>query len=601
MFNVPRYQREYTWAKRDWENLFDDISDNDKGYFLGSIIVIDHGYNAEKGVTQCELIDGQQRLTTVSLLLAALYDQLSKHKDDAEEDEDEVNVELINLKNRLIMKKSKGQTRVVPQVQGQNLQDYRALMGERVSNQIKDKRPKYAGNRKIYKAYAYFESRLEAMVEAPERTHPNNAYEAFSNFLDKVLSAVIVQISVSNASEAYTLFESLNNRGQALSAVDLIKNTLLSSFKDATEEDLDDHFNQWQRMLSLLGEDYKTQERFFRQAYAAFRREVNKPFITGTAQYPLGAVATRSNLLHIYEKQIKNDAAGMLDWLLKNAEEYTKIALVDTDGISGDLEESLMNLSRIQGVPSYVLLLHLMRRADSLSLTDQHLVQVNDLLVKFFVRRNLTDAPPTRDLTRIFINIVEGIEDEKKTGDDLVQFVRAKLLAVSADDNRFAEMLAGPLYESNPDTARFILTSLATPSVTKEMKGLWERVPSGTYVWTIEHVLPQGKNLPDAWVTMIAGGDKALAAQIQNDHVHELGNLTLTGYNSTLSNLSFQEKKLRKDKDGNSVGYLNGLNINSDIASRNDWDEAAITARTAKLVKEVIQLFTLSRLGEGLQ
>ncbi len=92
---------------------------------------------------------------------------------------------------------------------------------------------------------------------------------------------------------------------------------------------------------------------------------------------------------------------------------------------------------------------------------------------------------------------------------------------------------------------------------------------------------------------MIAGGDKALAAQIQNDHVHELGNLTLTGYNSTLSNLSFQEKKLRKDKDGNSVGYLNGLNINSDIASRNDWDEAAITARTAKLVKEVIQLFTL--------
>ena len=50
MFNVPRYQREYTWAKRDWENLFDDISDNDKGYFLGSIIVIDHGYNAEKGL-----------------------------------------------------------------------------------------------------------------------------------------------------------------------------------------------------------------------------------------------------------------------------------------------------------------------------------------------------------------------------------------------------------------------------------------------------------------------------------------------------------------------------------------------------------------------
>ncbi|WP_165443536.1 DUF1524 domain-containing protein [Olsenella sp. Marseille-P4559] len=99
---------------------------------------------------------------------------------------------------------------------------------------------------------------------------------------------------------------------------------------------------------------------------------------------------------------------------------------------------------------------------------------------------------------------------------------------VSASDSAFKERLEGPIYDVNPDMTRYILTVLAKPSVTKEMKGLWERCPSGNYVWTIEHVFPQGENIPTSWVEMIGGGDKSKAQEIQSSRVHTLGSLTIT-------------------------------------------------------------------------
>lgn len=586
VFRIPRYQREYTWRYKDWENLFDDVMYNPLGYFLGSIIVIDHGHNPETGINELEVIDGQQRLTTVSILLSAFYDKLSEHKPEFIDDDDTLNTYL-NLKNRLVLKGKKGMTRVVPQVQSYNLDDYRSLLSEHVGLDDKKPRPKNAGVRKIYRAYRYFSERIEEAVEGADDT-----VAACVELLQKINSAIIVQISVSSHSDAYVLFESLNNRGTPLTAVDLIKNSLLANLHVEDESELDSYFDQWQHMLELLGDDYKTQERFFRQSYDAFRRAVNEPFVEGDARYPLGAVATKSNLLSIYESLIKRDPTATLDWLVENARVYSKI--IQTDGEDdGKLEDVLFDLSNVQGVPSYLLLLNLMKRKEELGLEKSDFVEICALLTRFFVRRNLTDTPPTRDLTRLFIRIIEEVDDEALKGDKLVSHIRDRLASVSSSDTVFEEKPRGSIYESNPDTTRFILATLAKPSVTKEMKGLWDRYKSGTYVWTIEHVFPQGKNIPDAWVNMIAGGDRRKAGEIQERYVHTLGNLTLTGYNSTLSNLSFVEKKNRKDKSGNQVGYLNGLNINEDIADHDEWTLEDITARTDKLVPKVLELFKL--------
>ena len=100
IYRVPRYQREYTWRQHDWMNLYDDVFNNEPGYFLGSIIVIQGSVSASTGIYEYEVIDGQQRLTTISLLLAALYKEICEYGDLI--DEDERAEELVPLRNRLV-------------------------------------------------------------------------------------------------------------------------------------------------------------------------------------------------------------------------------------------------------------------------------------------------------------------------------------------------------------------------------------------------------------------------------------------------------------------------------------------------------------------
>ena len=453
-------------------------------------------------------------------------------------------------------------------------------------------KPKYYGVRKIAKAFDYFYDRLGEEICGLDDEQSIQKLLEMSRLL---CSAVLVQISVDSHADAYTLFASLNNRGVPLSAVDLIKNTLLAKVADADENELDYYFDQWQEMLRNLGDDYTTQERFFRQNYDAFRRAINKPFVQdGGAQLPLGSVATRSNLLKIYEKRIgqENGALSVLDELIENSSIYSKIIGINREGMDKDLESELTELARAQGVPSYLLLLHLMKKSVELKIDDRMLARIVELLTLFFVRRNITDTPPTRDLERLFISICEGIEDSNLKGTEAAKYIRERLVDISASDAAFEERLAGPIYDVNPDMTRFILTVLAEPSVTKEMKGLWERYPSGNYVWTIEHVFPQGENIPQEWVDMIGGGDRSEAQKIQAELVHTLGNLTISGYNSKLSNMSFVEKRDRKDSNGFNVGYRNGLNLNEDLVSVDKWTRDQIKSRTDKLISQALEAFT---------
>lgn len=105
------------------------------------------------------------------------------------------------------------------------------------------------------------------------------------------------------------------------------------------------------------------------------------------------------------------------------------------------------------------------------------------------------------------------------------------------------------------------------------------------------------ENIPDGWVKMIGGGDKAKAQEIQAACVHTLGNLTITGYNSKLSNMPFIEKRDRKDSNGAYVGYRNGLNLNEDLVNTDSWTKDQIDARTAKLVELALRAFSFEGVG----
>lgn len=589
IYDIPRYQREYTWNQRDWANLYDDITQNDAGYFLGSFIVVNGTVNSKMDTIHYEVIDGQQRLTTLSLLLAALYTRIMEHKDSI--DDDMMLDDIRPLRNRLILKSDKSMTRVIPQVQNHNLEDYRWILKEHIGLVAVMQKPKFLGLRKMSKAFNYFYDRLGEDVGG------RDGIECVRCLLDicrLVCSAVVVQITVDSHADAYTLFASLNNRGVPLSAVDLIKNMLLGKVAGVDDGQLDYYFERWQEVLHNLGDDYKTQERFFRQNYDAFRREVNKPFIGESgSQLPLGSVATRSNLLKIYEKRMEADdgALKVLDELTENSALYSKIIGLDQEGPDSELSNQLLELSRAQGVASYLMLLFLFKKQNQLELKDETLALLVKLLVCFFVRRNLTDTPPTRDLERLFISICESLESEGLKGIAAAEYIKKRLVDVSASDASFKERLEGPIYDVNPDMTRYILTVIASPSVTKEMKPLWERYASGNYVWTIEHIFPQGKNIPDEWVKMVADGDMSKAIEVQEKQVHTLGNLTITGYNSKLSNMPFVTKRDRKDVYGANVGYRNGLNLNDELVNTDTWTSEQIQERTDKLVGLTLKAF----------
>lgn len=589
IYDIPRYQREYTWNQRDWANLYDDITQNDAGYFLGSFIVVNGTVDSKRDTIHYEVIDGQQRLTTLSLFLAAVYARIMEHKDSI--DDDMMLDDIRPLRNRLILKSDKSKTRVIPQVQNHNLEDYRWILKEHIGLDAVMQKPKFLGLRKMSKAFNYFYDRLGEDVEG------RNGIECVRCLLDicrLVCSAVVVQITVDSHADAYTLFASLNNRGVPLSAVDLIKNMLLGKVAGVDDEQLDYYLERWQEVLHNLGDDYKTQERFFRQNYDAFRREVNKPFIGESgSQLPLGSVATRSNLLKIYEKRMESDdgALKVLDELTENSALYSKIIGLDQESPDSELSHQLLELSRAQGVASYLMLLFLFKKQDQLELKDETLALLVKLLVCFFVRRSLTDTPPTRDLERLFISICESLESEGLKGIAAAEYIKKRLVDVSASDASFKERLEGPIYDVNPDMTRYILTVIASPSVTKEMKPLWERYASGNYVWTIEHIFPQGKNIPDEWVKMVADGDMSKAIEVQEKQVHTLGNLTITGYNSKLSNMPFVTKRDRKDVNGANVGYRNGLNLNDELVNTDTWTSEQIQERTDKLVGLTLKAF----------
>lgn len=589
IYDIPRYQREYTWNQRDWANLYDDITQNDAGYFLGSFIVVNGTVNSKMDTIHYEVIDGQQRLTTLSLLLAALYTRIMEHKDSI--DDDMMLDDIRPLRNRLILKSDKSMTRVIPQVQNHNLEDYRWILKEHIGLDAVMQKPKFLGLRKMSKAFNYFYDRLG------EDVGNRDGIECVRCLLDicrLVCSAVVVQITVDSHADAYTLFASLNNRGVPLSAVDLIKNMLLGKVAGVDDGQLNYYFERWQEVLHNLGDDYKTQERFFRQNYDAFRREVNKPFIGESgSQLPLGSVATRSNLLKIYEKRMESDdgALKVLDELTENSALYSRIIGLDQESPDSELSHQLLELSRAQGVASYLMLLFLFKKQNQLELKDETLALLVKLLVCFFVRRNLTDTPPTRDLERLFISICESLESEGLKGVAAAEYIKKRLVDVSASDASFKERLEGPIYDVNPDMTRYILTVIASPSVTKEMKPLWERYASGNYVWTIEHIFPQGKNIPDEWVKMVADDDMSKAVEVQEKQVHTLGNLTITGYNSKLSNMPFVTKRDRKDVYGANVGYRNGLNLNDELVNTDTWTGEQIQKRTDKLVGLTLKAF----------
>ena len=193
VYKIPKYQREYTWGINEWDQLFDDVITNDEGYFLGSYICVSM---QGMGVAELEVIDGQQRFTTLSILLTAIYSKLNAKRDQLD-DEDISN--LTNIKKQLTYSPEKGiyRPKLRLQVQNSNADDYLSLLYENNIISDKIKRPNNAGNRRIYKAFKHFNKCIDDYI-ADDINRGKDEIELLFKLKDKFNETAVGYIHVFN-------------------------------------------------------------------------------------------------------------------------------------------------------------------------------------------------------------------------------------------------------------------------------------------------------------------------------------------------------------------------------------------------------------------
>jgi uncharacterized protein with ParB-like and HNH nuclease domain len=613
-YHIPKYQREYVWGKTEWETLINDINENDPDYFIGSVIVVAYS-DARPGAEKIyQVVDGQQRLTTLTLLLSAIYRKFKIIESAIDRDDEdlvsELQVKLNSIQRKLIYRKKSAYNdepggfmdnkqvcflRVQPSTQNNNLADYKYIFKE--CGLLKDAdTPKNFGNRRFARAYQYF------LEEIPD------AQEDLESLLEKINRLVFIHIAVGTQADAFVLFETLNNRGVDLSPIDIIKNSLLAEMEKQHQINIDESFQRWQELLVLIP-DFDSQLRFLRQYYNAFK-------IDPEIKHEKVTKATKTTVLTVYERLIKKNPDFIFNDLIVKAKFYSNLIGITSTDYNG-LNQKIEELNKVGAAASYTLLMYLLQNKEHLE-DDGVLVKLVDFLIKYYLRRNITDTPNTRDLDSINIDIVERchqsiISGAKLSADFIISLHLNNAKAKPAGIEVFKHWLSDAIYENNAGMTRYLLWKIDSIYHTREYApDLWRRNENNnTFIWTIEHVFPEGKNIPETWVKMMANGDRKSAERIQEECVHKLGNLTLSAYNSNLSNKSFEEKRnlntRRVGAEDVKIGYLNGLGLNKfnyqvnnelvSLAETKIWNQSHIEARTIQMVEKIIELFKFD--GEG--
>lgn len=566
IYQIPAYQREYSWSKADWENLFDDLYNNDENYFLGTIICIitEHG----KFVSN-EVIDGQQRLTTLSILLLAIYDKLNEiyESNNVEftknkkftrhflELSDSLYLDSENLANML---------RLTLSIQKHNRDDYDYLV-KKTFNRNGITQPNEFDKRKIALTYKYFSDKLNQICTNKNEEEKLNTYMAF---LDKVNSVSIIKIDVDDASSAFTLFESINNRGMPLNPIDLIKNELIKECTIQNILNADDTNKHWQNIIQYIPNS-KQQIRFLKHFCYAFSEEIKLNF----PHLSINNI-TESSLVKIYQDMIHKNPRFILENLMDCANVYgfilgenSNLKIQEKD----KLIQKLVDLNELQFVPSNSLLLHLFKHYPT-----ENYLELLDFLGDWFLCRHLTDIPSAKKLDAIFSDCIELISQNKTYS---LEAIRHKLTQLIDKDAVRVFFEREDFYKTNNKRVYYLLMRL---EMNRRFK---ENAIDKNQNWTVEHIFPRKPAKGSDW-------DVYFKTEEDKSYLNKLGNLTLTCFNSTLSNKSFQEKYHALDKEtGNQIGYKSGnVKINQSLIGKTCWTASCINERTKELTEEFLGL-----------
>lgn len=523
LFHIPVYQRNYDWSEQNCNRLLDDVErilQTGEKHFLGSIVFMSSKENSFS-MPKYIIIDGQQRLTTMMILLKALADI-------AEEQKDPCHIKIQNglLRNQFCEEEFKIKLKPIKSDNDQ----FVALL----DNKFQDMNPE--GH--IFLNYSLGKKRLEKFVR--------NGYSA-TEILTAFQKLEIVYIELKEKEDdPQVIFESINSTGLDLSSADLIRNFLLMNAPD--QENLyEDYWLEIEKMLKP-GTDYSNLNLFF-------------------MQYIVYKTSTPGNIEHLYDRFVKfyNIGKYTKESILQELKYYAAIFqafVYNSERYSVQVRKLLRALRLLKQTTCYPFLLHIFHDFEQKIISEEALEKTLKLILTYLIRRAVCGVPTNslRGLFTYLYNRVFKVETNKKK---YYESINKFLHTVSSkdifpSDSEFNRSLQEAKIYSNAPLCKFLLMDIENGDGKETLNA--EEL-------TIEHIMPQ--HLGVGW--------RHISEEEHEQYLHVLGNLSVTGYNSELSNKNFEEKKQFI------IENSKAKTLNSDVWNQETWTVENIVQRGKRL------------------
>ena len=537
---IPIYQRTYSWTERECRQLWDDIlrtgsDDTISVHFTGSIVYIAKGLNQIAIKSSYLVIDGQQRLTTVMLILEALARHVGKNEPVAGFSEEKIH------DNYLVNIHETGDDYFKLLLTQTDKKSLLALI------QKKPEPPEHS--LKISENFTFFTNRIQTLNKAE-----------LASLCNGLAKLSIVDIALDGQYDnPQLIFESMNSTGRELSQADLIRNFILMGLNLDHQKSLYEEY--WRPMEVAFGQEaYDTQFDSFIRHYLTYK----------TGEIPKVRAVYDAFKVHAQSTKVAKDGVNALvEDIHTYAGYYCKMALGKED--DKDLAKAFWDLHILKVDVAFPFLLELYHDYVHSHLSKSDFVCAVRYIEAYVFRRAVC-AVPTSSYNKTFAAFGRALNKHHYIHSIQVHILKLPSYRRFPSDKEFKNKLyTSDLY--NFARRNYWLRRL-------ENHNKKEKVSVNEY--TIEHIMPQNKNLSLAW-------RKALGRewqQVQEKYLHTIGNLTLTGYNSEYGDRPFYEKR------GMEGGFKDStLWLNRGLKDLNTWDEKAIKQRAVRLAKKAVQVW----------
>lgn len=546
-FIVPIFQRNYSWQKSQYEQLWFDILRASKfkekqNHFIGSIVYIDMGTPAGRP-QQLLLIDGQQRLTTISILLCAIKDYVQKFN---------LETKLINLakiKNQFLYNSDEiDEDRYKLLLNVQDKETYIKLIDNTIFTVNKP-----ATN--IIKCYEFFYERIEDFIKQ---------YGQIDEIYAGIFKLSLVSISLDKDSDnPQMIFESMNSTGKDLSQTDLLRNYLLMDLTPEKQTRL--YKTYWKPMEELFGEDI-------------YKNDVNKfdYFIRDflTLKSDTGHICKINNVYENFKRYYLDNNCekfAVLKDLFTYAKYYACIDLLQEND-----DELKLYWQEFKKLDSHVVYPFLLKLYDDYSrqiLIKEDFKKILQVVISYLWRRAICEIP-TNSLSKTFATLYQAVDKDDYVNSVIKAFVFKSSYKRFPSDYEVREKL------QTKDIYHFRLRKYLLEALENYYHK--EPIDLNTANYTIEHIMPQNIEHNLSWQQML-GEDWQ---EVHSLYLHSLGNLTITGYNAEMSNKSFVEKV-----NGESGFKHSHLKLSESIAQCDVWNKKAIQRRTNILTDIILKIW----------